>query len=533
MSAAPTLAELRAEHSPADLRRAARWAYWRGGDLSYYCSEIQLRFRDIVYNHPARRAALETCRRFGKTRTLVGLSGEWAMAFPGVRIPYAAPTGKQVKTFVHPHMRKLTEHAPDDIAPHINGDGEWVFPPLQWLNADDEPVRTKLHGGVRLVRFEGREAEAELLISRVAPHGCEDRKKADALRGTGTVLAIVDEARDIGILNYVLSSCLGPMLWEARSEWSEDVDPKMLVASTPADDPDHPFPDVADAAKHRGAYMHATVYDCDHLSERDIADAIEEAGGEHTVAWQVEGLAKRVRDPKRAVFPEFDAEGHAVATEHPRHFRPCVVGDGGHIDMALYGFGYFDFARDTFVLEDELTFRRTRSDITDEAIAAKEAELWGDRRVQKRRVDAPPQVRSDMNRDEWGEPGRDRANAPHWAGVAKPTGSMQKGVNRVRVLLSGKRLEIHPRCTTTIAHLNGARWNRQRSEFMRIRDEKGEVLHHYDGAAMAVYFVRECDTTNPYPVLEHVTSDYHVGPNAGRRTEAQVLTNLLYPKRRK
>ena len=474
---------------------AARPAMWRAGDLSYHCSEIQLRGRALVYEHPSRRVCWETSRRFGKSRTGVTIAGEHALAFPGIRVPYAAPTAQQVRTFVHPHMLALSSHAPDDIAPDLIA-GQWVFPPLQWLDADGEPVRTKLDGGVHLERYRGKRADEQLRMSRVAPHGCEDRRKADALRGTGTVLAVVDEARDIPILTYVLGSVLGPMLWEARSQWSEDVDPTMLVISTPASDPEHPFNEVADACRDSGAYLHATVYDCDHLSERDIAEAIAEAGGEHTVAWQVEGLAKRTRDPSTVAFPEFDRERHAVAAERPAHFLPVVIGDGGHVDLSVYAFGYYDFERATYVIEDELVFRRTRSDIVCAAIEAKERELWGSLEVERRRVDAPPQVRADMS-----------SRGQSWQFVSKPRadkrlGSMQAGVNVVRVLMQQGRLEVHPRCETILAHLDGCRWGSDRSAFARVRDEKGEPLHHYDGAAAVVYFARDANAyDNPFPVL--------------------------------
>ena len=496
------------QHGFASVQEAARRQSWLMGDLSYHCSDVQLGLLDLV-QQGTRRVVAETNRRFGKTRTCVAISGQWCLAFPGVRIPYAAPTATQVRTFVHPHMLELTSHAPEEVAPELLG-GEWVFPPLQWYDAAGNPVRSKAEGGLELARFKGPKAEEMLRQSRVSPHGCEDRKKADALRGTGTVGAVVDEARDIPILRYVLSSVLGPMLWEARSKWSQDVDPVMLVASTPASVPDHPFNEIADAAKDRDAYFHATVYDCDHLSERDIADAIEEAGGEDTVAWKVEGLAQRARDPSHVAFPEWSS-ALVVESTRPAHYLPAVIGDGGHVDLSVYAFGYYDFERAVYVIEDELVFRRTRSDVADAAIAAKERTLWGSLTVDRRRVDAPPQVRADMNREEWGDPSEWAAEdrePPHWQGVTKPRasrslGSMQAGVNRLRVLMKEGRLEVHPRCRTIIAHLDGCRWDRARAEFARVTDEANEPLHHYDGAAAAVYFVRDVDdVTNPYPAPE-------------------------------
>lgn len=539
MSAAPQLItdpdEARRVLGP-DASAAARHALWRAGDLSFFCSDVQVNARSLVYENPSRRVVWETNRRFGKSRTCVVIADEHALAFPGVRIPYAAPTGVQVRTFVHPPMLELANTAPPELAPDIV-DGDQVFPPLQWYDAAGNPVRTKLHGGVELARFKGKKPDELLRQSRVAPHGCEDRLKANRLRGTGTVFGVLDEVRDIPIVAYVIKSVIGPMLWEARSRWHGDVKPTMLVASTPADTPDHPFVEIADAAEAKGAYFHATVYDCDHLDDRAIAEAIEEAGGEHTLQWQVEGLAKRVRDPKRLVFPEFDRETHVREVERPEHFRPVVIGDGGHVDMAVYLFGYYHFDLAAYVVEDELSFQRTRSDITDAAIADKERELWPGIHVSKRRVDAPPQVRADMNREEWGDP-RDidgDEEPPHWLSVSKPTnkqlGSMQSGVNRARVLLKGRRVFISPKCTTLVSHVDAARWNAARTEFDRVKDENKEPVHHFDGAAGLVYFIRDADTANPYPAPEPTSLDAF-RKHRREATETDKLRGIFRGKRR-
>lgn len=533
MSAAVSIDDAIRAHGKAAVRDAARRACWRAGDLSYHCSAVQLELRALVAKG-VRRAAAETNRRFGKTRTCVVISGEWCLAFPGVRIPYAAPTATQVRTFVHPHMLELTQHAPPDIAPELNG-GAWVFPPLQWYDAAGNPVRTKAEGGVELARFKGTAAEEALRMSRVSPHGCEDRKKADALRGTGTVGAIVDEARDIPILGYVLRSVLGPMLWEARSRWHESVDPVLLVASTPADDMEHPFPQIADQARAKGAYFHATVYDCDHLSERDIADAIEEAGGEDTVAWQVEGLAQRVRDPERVVLPEFGADCIGEA-ERPEWFLPCIIGDLGFTDMSVIAFGFYDFEADRYVIEDEVAGQRMTSDVLDAAIEETTRRLWGSKAVHRRRIDGTARERADLSRAEWQDQGNG-ADAT-WTAVSRDGGDgkgrMRALANRARVLCKRGQILVHPRCETIIAHAQGAKWDRARKSFLRVTDEDEEPLHHYDGAAALLYFLRDCDaTTNPAPALPPgVTDETHHIPWALKRDEKRERLGRLLGGRR-
>lgn len=499
-----TLEEARARgYSEEAIAIAGAHACWRAGTLEYRFSDVQLRMRSLVYEHAARRIVWLTCRRLGKSRSACGISTEKSLAYPGVRIPYAASTGEQVRDFVDPHMVRIANEAPPDLAPEqLNG--EWVFPPLQWFDAAGNPVRTKDEGGTQVVRYKGNAFEERLRMSRIVPKGCEDTRKADRLRGPGTIFIVIDEARDIDILEYVLSEVFAPMLWEARSVWGPLVRPKMLIPSTAPRTPDHPHNAVIDRAIEAGAYAEATVYDCDHLDAQDIKEAIEEAGGEDTVAFQREGLAKRVRDTNILVLPEFD---DSCIGEHarPEHFLPGVIGDGGFIDMAVMAFGYFDFEQAMFIIEDEIAVRRTDSATLDALIAAKERELWSGLEVHTRKVDAPPQTRADMGRAEWQREKADGEESTSWTSVRKD--EMEAGANAMRVLCKRGKVRVHPRCKTIVAHCTGARWNTARTEFVRVKDPvTKEPLHHYDGAAAAIYFVRDIDRlTNPFPApAEHV-----------------------------
>ena len=62
------------------------------------------------------------------------------------------------------------------------------------------------------------------------------------------------------------------------------------------------------------------------------------------------------------------------------------------------------------------------------------------------------------------------------------------------------RLIIHPRCTTTLAHLEYGIWNKQGTDFERIDGPNG---HHFDAVAMLRYAVRACRWgKNPAPIVE-------------------------------
>lgn len=489
----------RPQVSDDELRIAARHALWRAGDLTYLLHEGREPDDPVVqrYVPPKLRgtekrgqlAALEaldaavadkadvfvvrTGRQYGKSLFFVVWCAMMCVramleGTEVVRIPYAAPSGKQVDEFITPHFEMLRQHAPEELRPEYSSkSGSWVFP-----RGD-----------------------------RVVVAGCEDQAKAERLRGPRAHAAVVDEAGFIPIVDYVIESVLG---WQLATTGGI-----MLVSSTPPVSMDHPYVALWERAREAGHSFFSTTPEAPHMSPELIDKAIARCGGEHTVAWRREGLAELIVDPARTVLPEFgESETVIGEVERPVHFFPAIIGDGGFIDHAVYVFGYYHFEHATFVIEDELVFRRTRSDEQGERIEAKAAALWPGVPVERRRVDAPPQVRADMNRLEWGAEPEERApNAPeppHWLMVTKPRGragegSMERGVNGVRVLLSQGRVLVHPRCKTIIEHATNARWDKARNEFVRVLDSQREPVHHYDGCAALVYFVRDVSRENPVP----------------------------------
>lgn len=532
MTAAPRIirsaAEARRLLGPEAAQRAARHALWRRGDLTYllhkgrdpddpvvrrYVPErIRARTRrgQIDAHRAIARARAEgadtfvvkTGRQYGKSLYFVVESATMCVRSiidktEPTRIPYAAPSGKQVDEFITPHFRLLQQHAPPELRPEYESkSGSWVFP----------------NG------------------SRIVVAGCEDQAKAERLRGPRAHMAIVDEAGFIPIVDYVIESVLG---WQLATTGG-----LMLVSSTPPVSLDHPFVALWETAKALGWAFESTTPEAPHMTPELIDKAIRRCGGEHTVAWKREGLGELISDPDKTVLPEFSEHHDLVVREWPRpeYFLPHVIGDGGFEDLSVYAFGYYDFKEDIDVIEDEVVMRRARSDQIDAKIAAKERELWGDMKVHRRRVDAPAQVRADMSREEWQSQADsdEERDARHWQPVTKPTakriGSMQSGANHARVRIQDGRVAVHPRCKTIIAHAQSARWNRQRDSFERVKDSQGDPLHHYDGAATLIYFIRDLDHRNPYPAIPPgVTADDHFIPPA---LLAKQRGKQLFGKRR-
>lgn len=495
--------EVAQRHGPAAVRQAARHALWRAADPRYMLHTGQLDAVSAIASAPARRFVLCTGRRWGKSRCMVWLAcvlialrimhragvSRWPAWLEGTRllevatrttaparVVYAAPTAGMVAEFVEPHLRLMAEHAPPELRPTPHA-GSWRWP-------------------------DG---------SRLVVSGCEDRRKADRLRGPEADMGIIDEGGFIPILDYVVRSVVGPQLWETRGQ--------LLLPSTPPESSDHEFVGLLAEAEMLGASYRARTADAPHITPAMLEEAIADAGGADSLDWLREGEAMIVRDPRQAMFPEWPetrpGEPHPFVAEHyrPEHYRPVVVGDHGYVDLCVILFGYYDVSDDLDVIEDELVMSHATSVAIDAAVRRKEAELWPDREPVLRAVDATPQVRADMSNARYqstrpsGEvltpwdviEGADAPTEPevlYWQPVRKD--DLHAAVNAARLRIARRRIVVHPRCVTVRSHVEYARWNAQRTALAR----PDTADHHYDGAAALVYFVRSLDrSTNPVPAV--------------------------------
>jgi hypothetical protein len=488
--------------TPEQRKTAAREVGGRAGDLSYLLHEGQLEALECMGSSKRRRFLMNVGRRWGKSR-LMCVIAVWVMLLRMLwrrgatrealcavaptwlvdaamrtkrkaRVLYAAPTGDMIAEFVAPHMELLIEHCPVDFGLKLF-DGEYVM-----VDGD-----------------------------RIVMKGCEDKKKANRLRGSEADLAIVDEWGSIPILGYVVKSVIGFQLIETRG--------RMLMPSTPPEEADHPGIAFLEEAQAYGAYYHAETEDAPHITQEMIDEIIVECGGKDTVDYMREARAMIVRDPQLVVLPEF-GEHLVGVTERPPYFLPCIIGDMGFTDWAVILFGYYHWVEARYVIEREVGGQRVSSDDLDEMLRATADELWPGMKIHRRRLDSTPRERDDLNNEKWQSEAAEDGADMHWGSVSRDGGNgkgrMRSLANHARIECKNERLLVHPSCKTAIAHMTHARWNTARDSFVRVHDENGEPIHHYDGCAAGLYFLRDCDaTTNPWPRLgPGVTSDTHHVP---------------------
>jgi hypothetical protein len=199
-------------------------------------------------------------------------------------------------------------------------------------------------------------------------------------------------------------------------------------------------------------------------------------GGEDNPKFRIEFLADyNVEDAEFRVTPVFDADAHAsffADYVEPEVFQPYVGIDFGyHPHHSAVAFGFLDFRKATFIVQDEFHAGQLTSRQLAEAIAAKETELWGNRPSHLPRLNAPlrycdnnsPMTVADFVRD-------------HGISVVPvQKKSQDEMLNRLNLSLDetrdgGARIRIHPRCERLTFELQNGLWNRTRTDYEKQRD---------------------------------------------------------------
>lgn len=417
-----------------------------------------------------RRFVACVSRRWGKSTALCALALWWAMAHPGAQIRYAAPTAKQVYRIIQPIIRKLVATMAPSAQPRFSRqDGCWRFPNgSEWWIA-----------------------------------GVNDGH-ADDLLGTGTDLAIVDEAGRVTDLEYLIESVLLPQ--------TLTNDGYILIASTPAPTPDHAFRRYCERAANDNALYRATIHDAGHVSDDKIAEyARETIGGVTGTTWRREYLVEDVVEQERAVVPEWVEHSVHCIIEHPTpRFRVRLVSmDPGFTALTAIVFGYYDFRAARVVVEHELAMRRANTAEIADAIRQKEREIWPDAKPALRVSDVDMRLITDLS----------SLYKIDFVPTAKD--DKEAALNALRIAVQRHVLLIHPRCKETIAQLGSAIWNVGRSDY--AKDSDGG---HFDFIDALVYFVRNVDRhTNPWPEYEDGVSPatHHIPDRKPRNAAITTL----------
>jgi hypothetical protein len=506
---------------PADVRRAVDDELWRRGVLLRKLHASQRGVYALIVAAVAAGAArfvLEIARRWGKTWLLVCIAVETAIRKPGCRIVYGAPTLKDLQEFIIPTIEAITADAPEGL--------RWRF--------NSQTMHFTCENGSYLHLF-----------------GCDDKRKANRGRGPGAVLVILDECGFIPILRYVIQSVLRPQLLHSGGA--------MLLGSTPAEEPDHDFTQIAERAEANGNFAKRTIYDNDLLTQEKIAAFIaadakdegmtpEEYKGTDT--FRREYLAERVVNKLLVVLPEWEEKRDVLRRpmERPEFYDAMTVLDPGGNDPHAVSFGYWHFAAAKYVQEDELLLRdgENTEDLA-ARVKTKERELWGvslwDGTLRAVVEDetgvlsetVPEWMQDILSAEARPQPyarfmdinvalARDLYQLHRVAFLNTAKDDKAAAVNNLRVALRREEYVLHPRCVHTDRHFRQTTWrDAKRNDYARKAGEHGDLVD------TAVYGMRNVNRQkNPFPKGWNVLA----GPNtAAAMAEARRETSGLPPLR--
>jgi hypothetical protein len=201
--------------------------------------------------------------------------------------------------------------------------------------------------------------------------------------------------------------------------------------------------------------------------------------------------------------PSFSSEVEKVIvrSDYPRpiFYDSYVSMDIGGSDLTAVLFGYYDYLNATTVIEDELIFgKEVNTKAVAEAIRIKEEQLW------RNTIDEsiiPPYLRIADNNNLIMLTDLQRDHGITFIPTRKD--NREAAINALDVALSQHKVVIHPKCTHTLYHMKFARWDKNRRNFLKIKDSpSGQIKGgHADALAAIIYLHRNIiKSKNPYPV---------------------------------
>lgn len=479
-------------------KEEAKKELWRRGILVFKCHAVQKEMYDLFYSAPKHSTLVWLlARQTGKSVLIAILATEQALRKPHSIIKVVTDTKLHAETILLPIFDTLIfNDAPEDVKPEFKvAKSTYFFP---------NGSQIQLAG--------------------------TDNKHYEKLRGQKADLVLVDEAGFCNDLDDVIRSVLLPTTTHTGG--------KIILASTPSEDLDHPFLRFIEEAEFNKTLTKKTIDDNPLLTPEQKELIEQKMGGRGSDRFRREYLCELRKDSNISVIPEFNAELEAEIVKHhvkPTFYDTYVSMDLGGKDLTAVLFSYYDFKQNKLVIEDEIVmdFRKPGNnlELLTKKIIEKEKELWYDPIINEQRK---PLIRvSDINHIATQEISKYSHNQLYFS-VAKKD-DKDSAINHLRYLLGGKQIIISPRCTNLILHLRNARWNSatNKEKFARSPD-----YGHYDAVDALKYMVRSVNfNKNPYPSHYGIEKQdlFINNPSRWNQTDPTEIYKQIFnlPKRKK
>lgn len=442
-------------------------AWWARGTLVYKLRDkwsYQLGLYSFLSQLDGKQKRVQVAsvhRQFGKSNTAMLVCIETALRgvirdgtwYPA-RITYLAPYSTQLNEYLIPIINMLLLDCPPLLKPKRDGQtGMYVFPNGSTINLDG------VDGGHK-----------------------------ETIRGRAADLVVIDEARDINELGYLIRDIVMPFFNTTKG--------RLIVISTPPRSPGHYFVDLQEEMKLRDAHYKRTAYDRlqdGSLSREQYNEWADQCGGERTSAFRREYLVENIVDDETAVVPEFTEEKESRLVKpssiidwqlpYYRPLRRWITMDPGRKDYTGILYGYADFRKSKLVIQKERVIKRMLVDDLLAALKQDQEVLWPGLNIDDvRRISDQNDVLFEL--------------APKGMSFV-PTSKVSKEemVAKLRDWIMNERIQIDPSCTHLLKELRTAVWSKAKDKF--IRPETGG---HFDLLDALIYAVRNAQlTVNPYP----------------------------------
>ncbi len=462
-------------------------ALWSAGETRHILAPEQRVLPDLVLRRPfdddgnpravlpssVKRVVAHWSRRWGKSTSAQHIGDTICRRTPFRNVIHGFPTADTATKVTRDNARALFKTCPLHLTP-----------------------RWRVQGGF----FEYPNG------SRYYVRGLETESDIENALGFAADFIIFDEAGFIRYLDYAIS-CMSPMMLGRP-------DAMMLIVSSRARDPYHPFYRECDKAEVQGAFIKRTIWESTRYDEREIREFAADCGGEDSNEWLADYMCERIVDVEFAILPEFTTFRDTCVVEdwpRPEYYNTFTDLDlGWHPDFTFGVFGYYDFENATIVIEDEFVVSQMTTDVLATELKAGEARQFASywARVAQHH---PPQIMTRQGRvitvrgpvnhmrtQDVDKQIQADLSVLHELPINQAFNHDPKSqVNRTRMAIKDGRLKINVRCKNLIAHCAAGQWNKNRTSFERIPG-----FGHFDGVAALCIAVAHCDTTtNPFPAV--------------------------------
>lgn len=318
-----------------------------------------------------------------------------------------------------------------------------------------------------------------------------DGQHYEKLRGQRSSAVFIDEAGFCSELDVMVNSVLLPTTTHTGG--------KLVLSSTPPKEFTHPFLNFMERAELEGLLTKKTIDDNPLLTKEQISIIEKQMGGRNSEQFRREYLCHVIKLSTDSALPEVTDEllkNIVKEWQRPPFKDNYMAMDLGFNDLTAVLFGYYDFAKDKIIIEDELPFdykiKNNTTKVLTSKIQEKEQEIWTNPHTNE--ISYPVSRVSDINHIVTKDIFENSNKTLYFTAPKKEEKTAM--VSSLRILLASEKIIIHPRCENLIRHLKNVKWAKNGKEFARSVDNS-----HYDFVDALIYLVRSINfKKNPYPL---------------------------------